>query len=183
MGNTGRFKFLTILCLVLFLFSFSFAQDKKAGEKLSEETKKDFRFSFEGDFKLEEIKEPHIHHKMLKKLNIEVLDNKESFFRRGEIVFFIAFGYLWMWQFIFYDQILKGPFNEGGTEGELEGRNFYFALSTSFIIALFVSRNDLQFYRYLKTGKIFHFPGAYNPLYDRNRRTYQWYFQLATWEF
>jgi len=140
----------------------------------------------EGQAKIEIIEIPGqgVHERMLEKLKIEPQKEPESFFRRGEITFFISFGYLWMYQFILYDQVMSGVFSEPKMDGELSDRNLYFAVITSLVLALFVARNDLQHTHYLERGRFFQYQKAPpDPAFDRTKKGYNWYFDLFSWEF
>jgi len=124
------------------------------------------------------------HQKMLQKLKIATQEGEESFLRRGEITFFVSFGYVYMYQFILYDQIFRSVFREKDTSGELKDRNLYFAVLTSLVMALFISRNDLQSYYYINNGHYYYFPsysGSMN--FDRKEKGYNWYFNFFSWEF
>ncbi|HOJ49843.1 MAG TPA: hypothetical protein PKW55_03445 [Spirochaetota bacterium] len=121
-----------------------------------------------------------IHFKMLKKLNIE--PEEESLLRRGEIVFFISFGYLWMYQFLLYDQILQASFRDKTQIGKLSDKNLYFAVITSAIIALFIARNDSQFIHYVKAQKVYNFEDKI-VTYQESFNNYNWYFNFFSWEF
>ncbi len=144
---------------------------------------------YEKELTLEEIEKKDSHIRMLEilkemgKINFEIdSEKKESFTRRGEIVFFIAFGYTWMYQFILYDQVLSSTFSEGDDKGELVDRNFYFAIATSLVMALFISRNDLQLYTFKNRGRFYSFPGIVDKAFKRQKE-YNWYFNVFSWEF
>lgn len=131
-----------------------------------------------------ELSSKDVHDRMLEKLNLQDSHQNQSFFRRGEITFFISFGYLWMYQFILYDQLLSGSFSETNMDGELTDRNLYFAVITSLVLALFVARNDLQHTYYLEKGHFFKYQKAFsNPVFDRTKKSYNWYFDFFSWKF
>jgi len=171
MKNTGN-KLIALFLMTFLLTQIGFAQEKTA--EIPDEKKR---------IELKEAYTLDSHIRMLRKLQIETHEQKESFERRGEIVFFISFGYIWMWQFIMYNQILPSVFAEGSNQTELEDRNFYFALASSLVLGLFVARNDLQHYHFIKKGQFYSYPGVKEDSFNRTRKEYNWYFNLFSWEF
>lgn len=171
MKNTGN-KLIALLVGVFLLAQIGAGQEKTPDipdEKAQIELKEAYKL------------DSHI--RMLRKLQIETQEHKETFERRGEIVFFISFGYIWMWQFIMYNQILPSVFAEGSNQTELEDRNFYFALASSLVLGLFVARNDLQHYHFVKKGQFYSYPGVKDDAFNRTRKGYNWYFNFFSWEF
>lgn len=67
---------------------------------------------------------------------------QENPFRRGEIIFFISFSYLWTYQFIFYDLLLMNLYQPQNNSETLSGINFLFSILTSTLMALMASRQD-----------------------------------------
>lgn len=124
--------------------------------------------------------EDSVHYKMLKKLKMET--EEETLLRRGEIVFFISFGYVWMYQFLLYDQILAPSFNDKAKIGQLSDRNLYFAVITSIVVALFIARNDSQFIHYTKYNKVYSLIDK-TTTYKESYNDYNWYFSFFSWEF
>lgn len=192
MENTGSKWFLILLALLLPILSFAQdAKEEKPKAQAEEIQKKEEARQGEqkksGDAKsieVQEVKQTDIHQKMLSKLNLIGAEEKESFLRRGEIVFFIAFGYTFMYQFIIYDQLMPGTFSEGSLKGELIDRNLGFAVITSLVIALLISRNDIQKQTYIKDGKNYAYSKAQlDKSFDRNKKGYNWYFNLFSWDF
>ena len=189
MGNTLNRKFFIFILLLSFFHTqiSVMAQDKKKPDTKKEKTDdKEENEKIKKELKKIEVKEksdPGVHFKMLKRLKIDDVQVHESKARRAEITFWIGFGYTWMFQVIIYDTVLRSKFNEKEQQDELIDRNLFFAVATSFIIGLFISRNDLQHYIKKRKGHFYNYYRSSVRSYDRTRKGYNWYFDFLSWEF
>jgi hypothetical protein len=167
MDRTGRNRFIALFLIIL-LFPLPLIGEEKTKS-----------------IEIEKTPDVDVHYRMLERLKLDDKTHEyhESFFRRGEVVFFVSFGYIWMYQFLLYDQVLKGSYGEGGIEGELVDRNLFFGVITSMILAFFVSRNDLQHYHRAQKGAYYRYSGLKDPSFDRDKKGYNWYFNFFSWEF